>query len=134
MLGEVAVVALVEALESEQPRGWPGGSGGPLAEPVEGCRVICVTLDGSFLEVKALDTTVVVQEVPSQLEVGVRDPSSWVGEGREVLADAGRETSAPDNRVQFCVTWRRAASSETLVRGACHGGWVWKPDTTSTRT
>ena len=77
----VPMVPTVDGLDSEKVGRSGRSGGGALTLPEEGWSVVSARLESTFSDVKALDTSLVVEDTPSEFEIGVGYLSAGVGKG-----------------------------------------------------
>jgi hypothetical protein len=93
---EVAVVALVHAIHSEEVGSGCIRGNGPFDTAHEGGIVVVQQGDGCMLKGDVLCEDVLVSDDPGQFQVGVSDAAGQVIGGDEGAADVGRKIVSPD--------------------------------------
>jgi hypothetical protein len=76
--GAIAMMALVEGLDAEEPSGGFGGGSGTFALPVDGGGVVRSGVNGAFTKIKGIDQHILVSNGGGKFEVGVGDRASGV--------------------------------------------------------
>lgn len=98
MGGNVAMVALVEGLESEQGCGGARGCGGLLLLPGHRWCIVGEDVGGSVVGVRFLGNNVAVCDRGGKFQITVGDATRRVGPRHQRLGDMGRERLAPQDR------------------------------------
>lgn len=94
------VEALVEGLKAEEFGRRSGSGGAALALPVEGGSVISAAHGGAFTNIKALSTTILMEEGTSQFQIGVSDVTMGIGAGDQTVLEVLGKGHAPNHRVE----------------------------------
>ena len=126
-LGDIAVVTLVNAVESEQICCRPCGGGGVFVMPDHHGDVVTQGHNGSTTQVDCLGNDVLLGKEAGKFQVGVGDVSLRIVRGDQSGLNVGRERCPPQHGLDVGVGSRREPhtphASTRGIMGA-NGHWV----------
>ena len=99
--GDVAMMALMEGLSTEEVGGSAGRGGRAFALPKQSGGVVRLGKDGAFSDVETLGGRLVMEEATSEFEIAVGDGAMGVAPTDEIGGDGRIKGDAPDDRMSW---------------------------------
>jgi len=125
--GNVTVISLMVALESQKVGGRTCCGSGAFVLPVEGGSIVGITLEGPFPYIKTLRSCFMVYDAAGEFEIRVGDGTGRVFPGGQLLCHIGWESHAPDNgatgKVGCLVRGSRARVTKLGCTRDSSGSW-----------
>ena len=97
MLGQVAMMPLVEGCQAQEVGSRTSGGGGSFAVPVQSRCVVCEVVDGLLPDVSHLGKDIQLGNGACQLEVTVGDGARGIVKGDQGLDHWSREGCSPQD-------------------------------------